>query len=251
MKKVFTAIQMAFGMYTIIPTPIKKWDETARHLMLLFLPLVGLFVGLIWYGLAVIMQRLEFPKALYAVILTVFPFQFTGFLHLDGYMDCCDAILSRRSKEEKLRILKDPHVGAFAVISLAVLFLLCFAFFLSQPDSAAIEALIFIPICSRFISALCVLNLKPLSHSQFAGDFEFGNKKLSTLILTVFLLICLGAAFVLGGVSVMMPALAAALGCAIGIFYARFQLGGMSGDVAGYGTVIGEAAALAVMMVII
>lgn len=50
----------------------------------------------------------------------------TGMLHLDGFMDVCDAILSRRSKEEKLRILKDSATGAFAVIPLVILFFLQF-----------------------------------------------------------------------------------------------------------------------------
>ena len=41
-------------------------------------------------------------------------------------MDVCDALLSRRDKQEKLRILKDPHTGAFAVISVVMLFIVNF-----------------------------------------------------------------------------------------------------------------------------
>lgn len=251
MRKVFSAFCMALSMYTVFPVPLKKWDEAARPLMLLFLPITGLLVGLLWYGLALIMQVLEFPKALYAAVLTIYPYQITGFLHLDGYMDCCDAMLSRRTKEEKQKILKDPHVGAFAVISLAVLFLLCFAFFFSQSETAVLEALIFIPACARCSSALCVLKLKPMSHSQFAGDFEKGKKKSFVLALSAILIICLGASFASGGLGAFLSVLTASLGCCAGILYARAELGGMSGDVAGYGTVLGEAAALAAMIVFI
>lgn len=249
MKKGFSALGMALSMYTIIPLPLKKWDEDSRPLMLMFLPVVGLVVGLIWYALALLMRFLNFPEVLYAALLTIYPYKITGFIHLDGFMDCCDAILSRRSKEEKQKILKDPHVGAFAVISLAVLFLLCFAFFLSQPDTAALEALIFAPACARCISALCVLNMSPIAHSQFAGAFVKGKKKVYTAVLTVLLPLFFGAAYAFGGPNAVFPSAAAAAGCLLGILYARAQLGGMSGDVAGYGTVIGEAAGLAAMII--
>lgn len=251
MKKAFSALGMAFGMYTIIPLPFKKWDKDARSLMLVFLPVVGLVVGALWYGLAGIMRLLDFPVALYAAILTVYPYQITGFIHLDGFMDCSDAILSRRSTEEKQRILKDPHVGAFAVISLAVLFLLCFAFIISQAETEAIETLIFVPACTRCVSALSVLNIKPMAHSQFAGDFGREKKMAYTWILTGLLFLCLAGALAVGGLGTALPTVVAAAGCLVGIFYARSQLGGMSGDVAGYGTVIGEAVGLAAMMIII
>ena len=35
-------------------------------------------------------------------------------------MDVADALSSYRTKEEKLAILKDPHIGAFSVIRLAI-----------------------------------------------------------------------------------------------------------------------------------
>ena len=46
-----------------------------------------------------------------AIILLV-----TGGIHMDGYMDTMDALHSYGSREKKLEILKDSHIGAFAVI---------------------------------------------------------------------------------------------------------------------------------------
>ena len=40
-------------------------------------------------------------------------------LHLDGFMDCCDAFLGGFSRERRLEILRDSHVGAFAVVGVA------------------------------------------------------------------------------------------------------------------------------------
>ena len=137
MKRALTALAMALSMYTAVPLPLKRWDENSRPLMLVFLPVVGLVLGLLWYGLALLMGVLALPGAVCAALLTLYPYLITGHLHLDGFMDCADAILSRRSLEEKQKILKDPHVGAFAVISLAALFLLGFAIALSAGECGA------------------------------------------------------------------------------------------------------------------
>ena len=42
---------------------------------------------------------------------------------MDGYMDTMDALHSYGSREKKLEILKDSHIGAFAVI-MTVLYVL-------------------------------------------------------------------------------------------------------------------------------
>ncbi len=251
MKLAVTAFSMALCMYTAIPLPLRSWDERARPLMLVFFPLVGLVTGLLWYGLALVMELLRFPSAVFAAALALFPYFITGHLHLDGFMDCSDAILSRRPLADRQRILKDPHVGAFAVISLATLFLLTFAFSLALPEGAKLTALIFAPICVRCVSALCVENFTPLGHSQYGEGFDRSRKAAHNGILSSFLLLGLGGALITGGLEGLLPALGAAAVCFLSILYARGQLGGMSGDVAGYGTVLGEATALAVLLIVI
>lgn len=251
MSRVVNALAMAFSMYTVLPIRAKTWDEESRALMLTLFPVVGLIIGFIWYGLALLMRALSFPKLLYAVLLTVYPYMISGYLHLDGFMDCCDAIMSRRPREEKLRILKDSHVGAFAVISLSMLLLLCVAFVYSQPENAAIEALIFIPACSRCVCALCIFNLNPIGHSQFAGGFQAGKKRSYSWALAVLLLLLFVGSYLTGGVGAFFSALFSVLACCSAVYYARRQLGGMSGDVSGYAAVISEAVALAAMIVFI
>lgn len=251
MKLAVTAFSMALCMYTAIPLPLRGWDERARPLMLVFFPLVGLVVGLLWYGLTLLMGLLKVPNAVFAALLALFPYLITGHLHLDGFMDCSDAIMSRRPLAEKQKILKDPHVGAFAVISLAILFLLTFSFALSLPQGAGLTALIFVPVCVRCVSALCVENLAPLGHSQYAEGFDRSRKAAHNGSLSSFLLLGLGGAFLAGGLAGLLPALGASVLCFLSILYARGQLGGMSGDVAGYGTVLGEAAGLAALLIVI
>mgnify|MGYP003392776405 FL=1 len=53
--------------------------------------------------------------------MAVYPYLVTGFLHLDGFMDVTDAVKSWRDLERRREILKDSHVGSFAVINLVLL----------------------------------------------------------------------------------------------------------------------------------
>ena len=57
------------------------------------------------------LEKMCFAFVGLAIILLV-----TGGIHMDGYMDTMDALHSYGNREKKLEILKDSHIGAFAVI---------------------------------------------------------------------------------------------------------------------------------------
>ena len=132
------------------------------HMLVMF-PAIGLMMGLLWYGLFIVLQAAHIAHPLAAALLTAYPFLVSGFIHLDGFMDCNDAILSRRPLEERRRILKDSHVGAFAVITAILLFLVFFAAIWSALEREAPWAMVSltaIPVLSRAASARAVLVLK-------------------------------------------------------------------------------------------
>ena len=130
---------MAWGMFLAIPCPKKLWSETARRKMLVCLPLVGLLVGGIWAGAWLLLRGA--PGPVRAAVCAAVPWLVTGFMHLDGYMDVCDAVLSRRDLPTRRRILKDSHCGAFAVICLVLLALGQWSLFLSA-ESIVWQALL-------------------------------------------------------------------------------------------------------------
>jgi adenosylcobinamide-GDP ribazoletransferase len=45
----------------------------------------------------------------------------TGAVHLDGFLDSCDALVASVSPERRLEIMKDPRHGTFALAGFAVL----------------------------------------------------------------------------------------------------------------------------------
>lgn len=230
---------MAWGMFLTIPCPKKIWRESARRKMLACLPLIGLIVGGIWALCAWLGSFL--PQPLAALLCAAAPWLITGFMHLDGYMDVCDAVLSRRDLETRQRILKDSHCGAFAVICLALLVLCQWAVFLSA-EALLLWPLTLIPAASRACAALAVLTLRPMSTSQYSAMTRGGAP-------VVFAAVVLAAVC---GLSVLLwdslAPLAAAVCYWLAAWYAFRQLDGMSGDVSGFALTIAELGGAAVLV---
>ncbi len=245
MKIYLKAFAMCQSMFCAIPAP-QVWDEKARDKMLLFLPVVGLEIGLIWAVLAWGCSRLALPGTVTALILAIYPYLVTGFLHLDGYMDVTDAVKSCRSLERRREILKDSHVGSFAVIGIGLLLLAQFALFAAMPEKADLWVLVFVPAVSRCCSALAVTGLPPMSTSQYANQKK---PKSHLTVLGIQLLAFTAVGFFLCGRYGFALA-----GCMAGYGLASHRacksLEGMNGDISGYALSIGELCAVAVLALI-
>ena len=242
MKNIKHAFFMCLGMFTSIPCPYRPWDEEARPMMTACLPAVGLIVGVLW-ALGAALARLILPGTLAAAAMASLPFLLTGFMHLDGFMDTADAVLSWRDREERQKILKDVHCGSFAVVCLALLLLGMFAA-ANDALKGDLRALVLIPAVSRCMSAFCVTALKPIGHSEYAGMHRSVVTPLTALIL-------LALSFLIGmiwlGAKTGLILLAVVLGYSAAMLQAGRSLGGVSGDLAGYSLSIGELCGLAVL----
>ena len=239
MKKLLKAFCMSFSMFCAIPTPFSHvWEDSVRSLMLVVFPFVGTVIGGIWALAAFLLDKINCPQMFGAAILALLPYLLTGGIHLDGYMDCCDAIFSRRPLEKKREILKDSHVGSFAVIALAMLFMLSFASFASRTGEAWPR--IIICTVSRACSAIGVSTLRPMSHSEYAGNFQQGISKGNVIALCAILIVSLALSAYLFGVWGAIISLATILGYVISTAYAFKNLDGFSGDVTGFGHTIAE-----------
>lgn len=162
---------MAWGNFTAVPCPYKKWHEESRRAMLIMLPLVGFLAGIIVDAVWALVSCLDLPQLLTGAVVTVLCFIVVGFIHLDGFMDCSDAILSRRPElEERQRILKDSSTGAFAVISLVlmmIVFLASVTVLTQEFSLVRAGALPVIFAASRAVSAGYVLKYPAMKMSQY------------------------------------------------------------------------------------
>ena len=59
MNKYFKSFLMAISMFTIIPLPRYEWDDEGGKNILKFYPLIGLIIGLIWYGVFKLFNLLQ------------------------------------------------------------------------------------------------------------------------------------------------------------------------------------------------
>ena len=251
MKRYFKGLYMSFGMFCAVPLPFHFWDETCVNLVLPCFPLVGGLIGVLWWGIAMVLNLSGLHIMLATAVLALVPFLATGFLHLDGYMDTSDAILSRRPIEDKLRILKDPHTGAFGVIMLAVLFTLQFApafVFIEKGKNPAL--LIILPVISRCCSALSVLCLKPMTQSSYANMFRQNTGMAHNIFIIVTAITGIALSFFFSGIQGLIVTGSVISGFTAAMAYAYKDLKGVSGDLAGFALVIGELCGLAALAIL-
>lgn len=240
------AFFMCLGMFTALPTVYRPWDEELRPLMIACLPAAGLLLGALWLAAGAIFRALSAPVALSAAVLVILPILMTGGIHLDGYMDTSDAILSWRPLEKRLEILKDPHTGSFAVIALGTLLLMGFGAMSSAlAGGRGLLPLLFIPAVSRACSAFCVSRLKPLAHSEYAGRADGAGADAGILFAAVCVL-----ASIFEGWHGVVPCLAVIAGYALTMRKAYKTLGGFSGDLAGCALSVAEVCGLIAMAVV-
>lgn len=266
MKDIITGFFMAWGNFSWIPCPCKIWDEKSRKWMLALMQMAGFMTGLIQLGFFLIIKYLSeyhdytTPIFLAAGILTVMPFLLTGFIHLDGYMDCCDAIMSRRPLEDRKRILKDSRVGAFAVVMSICLFLIYFVSMLeivmSISNCAKMVSVAMIPVVARFFASNDVLRLKPMETSQYKNVYgDNGNTKYQRVCIGVGLTIVImyiAISYIVFAETkyVFIGVIATAIGQVCARSIAVKNLGGINGDIAGYSIVWGELVGVTSMAIV-
>ena len=243
--KIVKAFFMCLGMFSAIPCPYRPWDEDARSLMTACLPIVGAVIGALWYALAVL-GRAFLPEMLSASLMAALPFLLTGFMHLDGFMDSADALLSWRPLELRQKILKDVHCGSFSVVAVVLLLIGMFAAANDTADKD-LRLLIFIPAASRCMSAFCVTALNPIGHSEYAVMKRNSGTPIASMVMLV---LTVAVAWIwLGGASALCLTSVVA-GYSAAMIWAVRIMKGVSGDLAGYSLCVGELCGLAMLAIL-
>lgn len=185
---------LAVRFLTSIPLKTEETIESAQLARaIIYFPLVGLLLGFILAGLNSLFTFLAFNPLLNSVIVVITLIVLTGALHLDGLADTFDSLFSGRSKEDILKIMRDPHIGAIGVLSLVSVVFIKVAILSSLDLNAKNIALIFMCVLSRW-SLILPIYLFSYARKEGKAKGFFGNLSLSTLILSalvVLLFVCL------------------------------------------------------------
>ncbi len=231
-------LRTAFGLLTTLPFGMPEaWLPGDSGRAAIWYPLVGVVVGgLTW--LCWLILILYFPPLIAGVLTLLAWVALTGGLHLDGLADCCDGLMGSATKQRRLEIMKDPHLGTFAGIGLLlVLMLKAAALSLLAPSSGV--AIILAATMSRWL--ILPAGLLPLAHTGGMGaDFASGLRR-SAIFITA--LLPLVIAF-LSGITGFLAVLTALMATAAVLGLALIRINGITGDVLGMLVEVTETAVL-------
>lgn len=150
--------RIAVSFLTRLPLPYKgEWDEKSFSKSSVFYPLVGLIIGAL-VTLVAWLLRMTDHILIAAVCGLITSIVVSGGIHLDGFMDMCDGLFASRGRERALEIMKDSHVGSFAVLGVILLLLLKVVLYDAViPESWFWLGFICAFIFSRFMLICCML----------------------------------------------------------------------------------------------
>lgn len=240
------ALLAAFRLLTILPLPGSHqisdadWGRATA-----WYPAVGLVLGAILAGLDWGLRWL-WPDGVAAAMLLVFWVVLTGALHLDGFVDSCDALFVPVSRERRLEILRDVHVGAFGVVSVALLLLLKYAALVALPDGSRLPALILIPTLGRWVMTGAVLlypYARPGTGLGQRAKTGAGIQQLAVATVTALLATALAWWAGLGWTAILLFAIMALVAFLVAQ-WVQSRLSGLTGDALGAICEIGEVSGL-------
>lgn len=233
------SLLIALSMYSKLPVPQIEWDERSLRWALCAFPIIGVVIAAalrLWLYLWPLLGLTALGPAL-AVLL---PIALSGAIHMDGFCDTCDALSSHRPREEKLRILKDSHAGAFAIICCALYLMVFFAAWSDvslTPASAWVLSLT--PLLSRCLSGLAAVSWRNARGTGLLASFtqpmEIKKARLILLAETAAALLAMVLLCLDSGAYELLAVPAAAL--AVFAWYYRLahrQFGGITGDTEGF-----------------
>lgn len=150
-----TGALVAVQFLTVAPALLRR-NITPLELgkSVAYFPLAGLLIGLLLFGLHRLLEAV-FPAGVGAAILLGVWLLCSGALHFDGFLDAVDGLLGGRTTEDRLRILRDESVGAFAVAAGGTLLLLKFGAL--GVVGARPAALIAAPLLGRWVMSAAVV----------------------------------------------------------------------------------------------
>lgn len=233
MKRYIRLLRIALGFLTPLPLGPKEIqpDELA-HSMRLY-PLVGLIIGLILLLIKTSAYTVGLSDMVTAVLLVLALTAISGGIHLDGLSDMCDGFYGGRTREDILKIMRDPHIGVMGVTAIVFVLILKIAIIASMVhDPFAIRLIIITPVLSRWAMVLATA-MGPYADNNYQGTAKAFTSNISRMDWQIATIIAVALAAILfysGGVliCVIVPIVVIIL-----VLSTRKVIGGVTGDILG------------------
>ena len=232
---------MGIQFFTSIPIPYAvPMDRDHIERAVRTLPVLGLMQGAVYAGLLYILLNwtpLSPLAAAFFVWLALI--LVTGGIHLDGWMDASDAFFSFREKDKRLEIMKDPHMGAFGVLSVIVLlsarFLFIYEIVLHAVDAVYVLIML-IPFLSKSLTGVLIIKVRAAKEDGLGTMFKKAAGRYTLWFYPLYIAIVLAALWLvqpeaIGGAVILV--LMTGLFILLAARKAVKWFGGITGDVLG------------------
>ncbi len=223
---------IAISFYTRIPIIVNDVSDDEFYESMLLMPIVGLMIGTFLFLFAKVAYRYINSSGIQAILILILYVWLSGGLHLDGFCDTLDGILSSRDREKMMIIMKDSRLGAFGAIGLILLFMTVWT---CVASGIAPEFLFVAPIVGRYCA---IQNCYLLPYAQGGGGL---GKRITEITQLKHVLLYLVGLIVIAvliqlflQINILLPTV---LSVAIGLlstWYIKRKIGGMTGDVIGF-----------------
>lgn len=230
----------AVRFLTIIPINIPFNESELKKSPRIF-PLVGFLIGILssisFFTLAKISSREM------ASFITLFIWEsISGGIHLDGFADTLDGLMSRKDKEGILEIMRDSRIGVFGAVG--IFFIMGLKFLALKDSDSPILSLLISPMIGRFLLTLSIYFF-PYARTIGKGGIFSESIKPEDLFLSLAITILLST--IIGGLKGLLSFMITVTVCFIFAIYLTRRIGGLTGD--NYGAIceLGEVISLLIL----
>lgn len=233
----------ALRFLTVIPVPgLPPMAAEAIPRAIPYFPVAGLALGALLVIVGWIAGTL-WNETVRAVVVVVAWGVLTAGLHLDGLSDTFDGVMSWRSRERKLEIMRDSRIGVMGALALAAVLGLKTVFLMAVGDDWWM-AMLLAPVMGRWADVYGIVRFPPAREGGLGRTFQSQLRPGDFLIAsgaTLILALALGGAR--GLIALALVWLVTHL---LGRWWTR-DLGGLTGDTYGALCEIAEVVALATL----
>jgi adenosylcobinamide-GDP ribazoletransferase len=221
----------ALQFLTISPPFIRRLFTPAElGRSVAYYPLVGALLGLALL-LANLLLGYAFPGQLRAALLLALWVILTGALHLDGFLDTCDGLLGGFTPEQRMTIMRDERVGAYALAGGILLYLIKFSALTALHTPAG---LLLAPTLGRWGIAMALVAYPYARPSGLGRDMKDHATRRQAILATIFALLVVPLAAWLGaGWSSLLAFAGAALVTWGAARFTLRRIPGLTGDIYG------------------
>lgn len=239
-------LRAAIVFLTVVPLPAGDLTSEDFSAATRWFPAVGIMLGTILAASQIVLRPV-LPASVAAVVLLALWTVLTGGLHLDGFIDCADALPAAVPPERRLDILTDVHVGAYGVGATVLLILLqwsCLETLL--PTRYGWRVLLIAPVVGRAVMVGAQAGW-PYARENGLGHLV----RVAPHSRTISLLVVAGIALVGGIPTVLAVAVTGVTAYLLATWMARRLGGGLTGDMYGALCVLSETGVLLTLAAIV